>query len=177
MCLCEQDAGSVPNKSILLYLPYNLAPCVCTCECTDHRALGPMGCLTLHPWPPSAGQTLTLEQMDNGLYALSAPDHTLLLPDISAAFPFTSCCPPFLFLHLLPPALDWLNSPKHSDFTFSVIFFSLSIIPFPLELFPYCSPIFHHITHFGFIPLSFYIHPHAGAPRLQLVYPLYFLRL
>lgn len=64
--------------------------------------------------PPSAGQNLTLEQMDNGLYALSPPDHTLLLPPLAAAFPFTSRCPSSLFLHLPCPVLDCLNSQTHS---------------------------------------------------------------
>ncbi|CAB1420479.1 unnamed protein product [Pleuronectes platessa] len=38
----------------------------------------------------STGQTLTLGQMDNGLQALSPPDHTLLLPALMMVVPLTS---------------------------------------------------------------------------------------
>lgn len=116
---------------------------VCTCERTDHGALGPAGHLTPHPWPPSAGQTLTLEQMDNGLHALSAPDHTLLSPALATAFPFTSCCPLFLFLHLPCPPLDCLNSQKHLCYTFYVFSFStiLRLNSTPLPLISYISCI------------------------------------
>lgn len=112
------DLFQTASSFIYLIIPSH----VCTCERTDHSALGPAGRLTPHPWPPSAGQTLTLEQMDNGLHALSAPDHTLLFPALATAFPFTSCCPLFLFLHLPCPALDCLNSQKHLCYTFYVFF-------------------------------------------------------
>lgn len=50
--------------------------CIClsalTMQCSGQRVTDPS------PLTPSAGQTLTLGQMDNGLYALSPPDHTLL---------------------------------------------------------------------------------------------------
>lgn len=45
------------------------------------------------PLTLSAGQTLTLGQMDNGLYALSPPNHTLLLLALAVAFAFTPCYP------------------------------------------------------------------------------------
>lgn len=87
--------------------------------------------------------------MDNGLHALSAPDHTLLFPALATAFPFTSCCPLFLFLHLPCPALDCLNSQKPLCYTFYVFFLfynSLSKLhPPPPDLFifhVYCAYIF-----------------------------------
>lgn len=123
---------------------------VCTCERTDHGALGPAGHLTPHPWPPSAGQTLTLEQMDNGLHALSAPDHTLLFPALATAFPFTSRCPLFLFLHLPSPALDCLNSQKHLCFTFYVFFLFYNS---PLEL----HPCWAHVFHVSMLCIYFYL--------------------
>lgn len=151
--LCQTKASS------FIYLLI-LCP-VCTCEHTDHGALGPTGRLTLHPWPPSAGQTLTLEQMDNGLYALSAPVHTLLLPALDTAFPFTSCCPPFLFFHLPCPAFDCLNSLLSECFP-------ISIILFPIELLLYCSLYIYIIpcllfSHFH----SLSILTHAGASFMQ----------
>lgn len=138
----ELDGRSVPNKSILSFI-YLLILCpVCTCEHTDHGTLGPTGRLTLHPWPPSAGQTLTLEQMDNGLCALSAPVHTLLLPALDTAFPFTSCCPPFLFFHLPCPAFDCLNS------LFSHFYYSLPCWTPALLLSIYISSLVYYFTFF-----------------------------
>lgn len=81
--------------------------------------------------------------MDNGLHALSAPDHTLLSPALATAFPFTSCCPLFLFLHLPCPPLDCLNSQKHLCYTFYVFSFStiLRLNSTPLPLISYISCI------------------------------------
>ena len=142
---------------------------VCTWECNDHRALRPTGRLTLHPWPPSAGQTLTLEQMDNGLYALSAPEHTLLLPALATALPFTFCCPPFLFLHLPWPALDCLNSWRYAR---ASLFFCLLCISVILPLHSsFTALMFHHIPCFTFslfhLPLSL-SHPPAGASHMLI---------
>lgn len=70
------------------------------CLCTDHTTprSGVHSPFTLDP-PPSAGQTLTLGQMDNGLFALSPSDHSLS-PALSVASHFTSFCPCFS----LPPS-------------------------------------------------------------------------
>lgn len=160
LSLGELDGRSGQNKSLLLYLPYNPVPCV---YLRAHWPRSPRanGSPDLSPMtPPSAGQTLTLEQMDNGLYALSAPDHTLLLPALATALPFTSCCPPFLCLHLPCPVLDCRNSQKHLRSTFCVFFHfynSLSSWTPPLLISCLSS---HHLFYtwpFSF-PLS--IHPH-----------------
>lgn len=97
------------HPPFFIYLPYNPVPSV---YLPAHWPRSPRakGVVDPSPLTPSAGQTLTLGQMDNGLYALSPPDHTLLLPALSIASPFTSRCPSSLFLHLACPALDCLNS-------------------------------------------------------------------
>lgn len=139
---------------------------MCTCEQhTDHGAPGPAGRLTLHPWPlsRSAGQTLTLEQMDNGLDALSAPGHTLRLPALAAALPFTSACPPFLLLHPSCSAPDCLNTRKTLELhflwfffvcfggvLFFVIHFSNASLPPPLQLDSTCV-LFNHLFLIVFI--------------------------
>lgn len=121
---------------------------MCTCEQrTDHGASGPAGRLTPHPWPlsRSAGQTLTLEQMDNGLDALSVPGHTLRLLALAAALPFTSACPPFLLLHPFCSAPDCLNSKKTHElrlrclFCFGVSFFGCFLSSISMTLRPSLS--------------------------------------
>lgn len=161
MCLCELDAP--PYPSLFIYLI--ILPHVCTCEeRTDHDALGPTGRLTLHPWPPSsAGQTLTLEQMDNGLDALSASGHTLRPPALATALPFTSCCPPFLLLHLSCPAPDCLNSQKKRTCTPLSLCFAISITlfqHFPHQFLPSSDfTYFNPITYFFPFPLFVHRHP------------------
>lgn len=170
---CELDGLSVQNKSIppFFYLPYNP---VLSVYLRAHWPRSPRaeGSPTFHPLTPSAGQTLTLEQMDNGLYALSPPDHTLLLPALATAFPFTSRCPSSLFLHLPCPALDCLNSQTHSCRHLCA---PLSVCVFHHNSFP-SSPVLlllPYITYFIFtlfFPFPPSIHPHPGASFLQCVH-------
>lgn len=166
-------AGSHPQHSLYpsLFIYLIILPHVCTCkERTDHDALGPTGRLTLHPWlpPSSAGQTLTLEQMDNGLDALSASGHTLRPPALATALPFTSCCPPFLLLHLSCPAPDCLNSQKRKKKTCTPLSlcFAISITlfqHFPHQLFPRSD-----FTYFNPITYFFPISSLCPSPPMQV---------
>lgn len=105
------------------------------------------------PLTPSAGQTLTLEQMDNGLHALSPTDHTLLLPALATAFHFTSCCPSSLFLHLQCLALDGLNCPIHSGLQLYSTFYVFRLFP-PATLLPTACK---YITPSLILPSLFFI--------------------
>lgn len=151
ICLCVLDGWSVANKApsfIYLIIPSH----VCTCKRADHRR--PRATGSPDPWsmtPSSAGQTLTPEQMDNGPDALSALDHTLLLPAFSTAAAFTFFCPPCLSLHLSHPAPDWLRSQNHLSFTFCRFFFFYfynSISSTSLQQ----QSLFNHIIFFMYPP-------------------------
>lgn len=142
---------------------------MCTCEQrTDHGASGPAGRLTPHPWPlsRSAGQTLTLEQMDNGLDALSVPGHTLRLLALAAALPFTSACPPFLLLHPSCSAPDCLNSKKTHElrlrclFCFGVSFFGCFLSSISMTLRPSLS--ISSRRHFTFQSITYFNQSHIS---------------
>lgn len=141
----------VAKQSTLFYLPYNPVPCVYLQACWPQSPRGNGSPDPSPLTPSSAGQTLTPEQMDNGLDALSALDHTLLLPAFTTAAPFTFCCPPSLPLHLSHPSPGWLNSQNHLCFAF-FFFLPISIIPFPLRV--YRAHLFNHII-FSMHPSSF----------------------
>lgn len=111
--------------------------------------------------------------MDNGLYALSPPDHTLRLPALATAFPFTSCCPSSLFLHLPCPALDCLNSQTHfCRHLYAPLSVCLAITPFPPPpLLPCPTALIYHL--FCLSPFSFApsIHPYFSAVCLSAPFP------
>lgn len=147
------------NKGTLhFYLPYNPVPGV---YLRAHWPQSPQadGSLTLHPWPPSAGQTLTLEQMDNGVDALSPPDHTLLLPcpRYSLSFHLSLPClsvpssPPVLLLIALNSQSPLLLSPMCSTFYLCVL---PSLLPCAAALTCLTLIAYFTFTHFHFLPPS-----------------------
>ena len=100
--------------------------------------------------------------MDNGLYALSPPDHTLLLAALATAFPFTSRWPSSLFLHLCCPALDCLNSQTHSCPHLCSTFRASRHYSF---LSSCCTPALKYFTPSLILPLLFVISPLHIQPR------------
>ena len=138
---------------------------------TGHRITDPS------PLTPSAGQTLTLGQMDNGLHALSPPDHTLLLPALMMVVPFTSAfalplSSPSSTTALLLIALTLRSAPvtTYALCVLPLLFFPSSSST-PPSILSYFSPPHTHthcVINLFHFPLS--IHPHPGASFLGGVY-------
>lgn len=112
------------------------------------------GVTDLSPLTPSAGQTLTLGQMDNRLCALSPPDHTLLLTGLTIASPFTSCCPSSLLPRPPCPALICLNLQIHSCLQSTFCLFQHDSFFFNIRPLFY-SHILNFLINFTFTQVSY----------------------